>query len=183
MAKIKNIRSIIALFVILGILAVLTFGYNSDYSNSKLFNDKNFTIKMPSDTSSDKKTVKTDFGEIEMNILSAYKKNIYYSFSYFDLSSDYVKKTKTADILNKTVKGSVKNISGKLFSREKIKTGVYEGVKIKIGNPDKLIIESRIFLVKERLFTLIVVIKSPFTLNYLKREDFFSSFKVLNENK
>lgn len=82
----------------------------------------------------------------------------FFALSYVDFPKDAFTKAKTDDILDDVRETSVSNVKGsKLRSETKVTMNGFPGREIKIDSPGKMVMHGRTYLVKERLYQLIVV--------------------------
>jgi hypothetical protein len=98
----------------------------------------------------------TEIGPIDATITSLETPSAFYAIAYNDYPKD--KLGKNADeVLNKARKGAVDKVKGTLVSEKKIEAGGYPGRDLTISAPGDLEIAEHVFLVKTRLYQILVV--------------------------
>jgi hypothetical protein len=121
-----------------------------------------------------------------MNLFSVEGPELMYGIGYADLPIPGIERESAAQIdkrLNGAVQGSVNNIQGKLTRQGNITLiGKYPGKEYEADLPQgRGIIRSRVYIVKQRLYMLMVAGKP----NLVKSDDtkkFFGSFQLASAN-
>ena len=166
--------------VVAVVVGQLTTGFlHRDFAGLKEFNapDKSFTVMLPKDVQNQKQTVNTQLGPIEVYLFSAKAKHQEFTVVYSDYPDSYIAATDPKAILDGSRDGAVRNIQGQLLGETLIEMKGHPGRELKIEGPQKMIIKTRIYLVKNRLYQVMAV-SNPDHAYDKKITEVFESFKV-----
>lgn len=139
-----------------------------------------FVVLMPGTPLEERETLDTEAGPIDLQkfILELKKESIIYMVYYWDYSEVVIQRAGPDRLLDSMLDWIVSNIGGKLLSEQIISLDSYPGREIEVEAPEGFIIRSRLYLVKQRMYQLIVATskEEAFSEN---AEKFFKSFKLL----
>ena len=103
-------------------------------------------------------TMQSKFGTLDAKmIMLDVPGTAFFALFYVDYPKDVITKDKPDEILNDVREAAVANVKGKLRSETKITMNGFPGREVKIDSPGKMVMHGRIYLVKERLYQVIVV--------------------------
>ena len=177
--------SAIVAAVVAVVVAQLTTGFmQKDFSPLTEYKspDHSFAVMLPKEVGEQEQTVNTQLGPIKMCIYSAKSKHQEFTVVYSDYPDSYVNTTGPAVILDGARDGAVRNIQGQLLSETLIELQGNPGRELKIEGPRKLIIRSRMYLVKNRLFQIMAISKPDHSFDK-KIKDVFDSFRITDGTK
>jgi hypothetical protein len=121
-----------------------------------------FEITMPGSPTETKKTVKTATGQLHVTVHSAEGKNeALFVVSYTDFTDADLKEGSVKKRLNNARDGAIGNTGGKLRSEEDIENSGIPGREIIIEKDGAVIVKMRLFLVKRRLYQVMVLGSGP----------------------
>jgi hypothetical protein len=131
----------------------------------KLFEPKDagFSVKMPVMPTEKKQSVKTATGKLDVILHIADGRNdslFVVSYSDFD-KADLKKKEDVEKRLEQARDGAIASARGKLRSDDKIKLKEHSGREIVIEKDGEVVVKMRIFLVKNRLYQVMVLGNAP----------------------
>ncbi len=119
-----------------------------------------FTVEMPATPKESTQSVDTALGKIELTLYTAQVGTSAYLATFSDYP-DVMSKADPAKVLDGAMNGAVTNVSGKILSSSDITINGNPGKEFsaegKITNPGDGSVRGRIYLVKTRLYQLIVV--------------------------
>lgn len=137
-----------------------------------------FSILFPKDPKEEKQTTDTDVGSIDSYSFTVEDKSIVYMVTYNDYPADAMISADVDTVLDGARDGALNSTNSKLISETKIQIDGYSGREIKAQtSKDNMIIVSRIYLVKNRLYQILALATHENCDNssYIK---FFNSFKL-----
>ena len=124
-----------------------------------------FSILMPKNPSLETQMVNTPIGPIEIQFFSAELADTAYVVGYSDYPAAFVAQSNPVIMLDGARDGAVANVQGKLVSETVIFIGGYPGRELRIETLDgKFAAMSRIFLVNNRLYQVMVVMPADRTI-------------------
>ena len=146
-----------------------------------------FSVLIPGEFVREHKVIKTDIGDLP-HISYVYQdtlghsKNELYVISY----SDYPKNTfhkDSMDLIDELLEVSVdqknKNLKGQITYNHKIKVEGYPGRIFRINyNNGKIVMKSKMFLVKDRFYSIQIYTLYKHSLNF-NIDKFFNSFRLI----
>jgi len=144
-------------------------------------NEGSFSILMPGVPTEQTKRLNTKAGAIDMHLFILEQKNVAYFVSHIDYQEELLQQRNDDEILDGARNGAVKNVQGKLLSEVPISLDNYPGREIRIETSDgKHTIQTRIYLVKNRLYQVMIVTpkENSFSKDVTK---FLDSFKLLEK--
>lgn len=137
-----------------------------------------FRVAMPNTPTQTKKTVKTATGELTVTILAAEGRNdSLFVVSYSDIPEADLKQGSLAKRLAQARDGAVSNVGGKLREEKTIALDGHPGRQIVIEKDGSVIAKMRIFLVKRRLYQ-VMVLGSASVFSSKEVEMFLDSFRL-----
>ncbi len=147
----------------------------------ELFSSKDggFSILLPGKPEFETQTVDTEVGKILMNMYGVENKRMAYLISYSDYNIEDIELIgvkEIEEILDGVRDGQVGD-NGKLISEKSIQLDNYSGREIVFSNEEGTI-RSRIFLVKNRLYQVLVV-SNDNKVNTEEVNKILNSFKLL----
>ena len=178
--KTTTIVSAVVAAVAAVVAAQLTTGVlQKDFSKLTEFKspDHSFVIMLPENVKAQEQTVNTQLGPIKMYMYNAKSKHQHFTVAQSDYPGSFVNSTDPKTILDGSRDGSVRNIQGQLLSETLIELQGHPGRELKIEGPNKIVIKSRIYLVKNRMFQIMALSKPDHSFDK-KIQDVFDSFKI-----
>ncbi|MCL5275564.1 MAG: hypothetical protein M1434_12605 [Chloroflexi bacterium] len=128
-----------------------------DFSSDK----GKFTVTMPATPKESSQSVDTAAGKIDLYLYTAQVGTSAYLVSFSDYPADMMSQADPAKVLDGAMNGAVTNISGTILSSQDITLSGNPGKDFsaegKIKNPGDGSVRGRIYLVKNRLYQIIVV--------------------------
>jgi hypothetical protein len=137
-----------------------------------------FMVLMPGEPKEQTQEVPTPAGKIKVTMYIVEKDAIAYFASYNDYPPELVQKSDAETMLNGARDGAVANVKGKLTDEKKIKIDAYPGRDISFEALGGMFVaRSRIYLVKDRLYQVMVLAPKA---NGLPKEidKYLDSFKL-----
>jgi hypothetical protein len=178
----KKIKST-CLFVVLASI-LLSFTSSEEW---KIFETKQYEVLFPGKPTSQVKSVKTEIGEISMDIhmFDASKTgnddNLVYGFITSDYPSDLVdhsNKELISNLFRSSIDGAVNNVKGTLLSETDIEINGHPGRAFKVDfNKGFAIINMRMYLVKNTMVMLQTITLTEKQAN-TSIDKFMNSFKL-----
>ena len=142
-----------------------------------------FSIGMPATPKESSQSVDTAAGKIDLTMFTAQLGSAAYLVSYSDYPEEMMNSADPLKVLDGALDGSVTNFSGKVLSSTDITLDGNPGKEFnaegKVTNPGDGSLRGRIYLVKNRLYQIIVVglkDKTPAT----DIDKYLQSFKLKN---
>ncbi len=121
-------------------------------------------------------TMRTNLGTLDAKMVTVEVPDAFYAIAFVDYPRDKLGKTAPDTLLDGARDGAVSNVKGKLASETKISMNGYPGRELRIEAPGDLVLNARLYMVKERLYqTLVVMPKARENAADSKR--FLDSFK------
>ncbi len=118
-----------------------------------------FSVLLPGAPVEEKQAVQTELGPIEVRTFTfGLKENVgAYVVSFNDYPVELVKQSDPQKMLDGARDGAVRTVKGRLLSEKKITLDGAPGRELRIEAPGTLVIQSRIYLVKNRLYQILAV--------------------------
>jgi len=117
-----------------------------------------FTVMMPGEAKEQKQDVPTPAGKITMTMYILEKDGTAYFATFNDYPAELIQKSEADTLLDGARDGAVGNVKGKLLEEKKIKVDAFPGREITFEALGGMFIgRSRIYLVKERLYQVMVL--------------------------
>jgi hypothetical protein len=124
--------------------------------------DAGFSVTMPSAPMEKKQQVKTATGTLTVILQIAEGRNdSHFVVSYCDFAPGDLKKGDVDKRLDQARDGAVASAGGKKRSEEAIKLGSHPGREIVIEKDGEVVVKMRIYLVKNRLYQVMVLGNGP----------------------
>jgi hypothetical protein len=125
----------------------------------KLFNSTagRYSASFPGTPKEVTQRVDAGAGGIDATIASLEGPNAFYAISFNDYPKEVLAKQTPDQLLDKAQKGAVDKVKGKLVSQKKVAANGYPGRELEIAAPGELEIHERVYLVKSRLYQILVV--------------------------
>lgn len=140
----------------------------------------NFSISTPEALEETQQSVQTPVGPIDIHTFTAESENSAYVVAYSDYPSEIVDQTNPDELLNSSRDGAITNLGGTLVSEEEIDLEGNPGRSLVIdtaaGTEEAATINSRIYLVDNRLYQILVVV--PEGEGVVDSETFLESFEL-----
>jgi hypothetical protein len=122
----------------------------------------NFTIDAPETLEETQQSVQTPVGPIDIHTFTTESENSAYVVAYSDYPSEIMEQTDPETLLNSSRDGAINNLGGTLVSEEDIDLDGNPGRSLVIdtaaGTEEAATINSRIYLVDNRLYQVLVVV-------------------------
>jgi hypothetical protein len=101
--------------------------------------------------------MQTKVGTLEARMFMLEVPGAFYAMAYVDYPKDALAKKAPDELLDGARDGAVGNVKGKLTTETKVSMSGYPGRELRIDAPGDLALVARIYLVKERLYQILVV--------------------------
>jgi len=101
--------------------------------------------------------VRTNLGNLDAKMATLEVPEGFYAIMFVDYPKDRPTKSTPDDILTGVREGQVANLKGKLVSETKITMNGFPGRELRIEAPGDLVLFSRVYLAKERLYQSLAV--------------------------
>jgi hypothetical protein len=101
--------------------------------------------------------MQTKVGTLEAKMFMLEMPNAFYAMAFVDYPKEAMGKQSPDQLLESARDGAVGNVKGKLASETKISMNGYPGRELRIEAPGDLALVARLYLVKERLYQILVV--------------------------
>jgi hypothetical protein len=101
--------------------------------------------------------MQTKVGTLEAKMFILEMPSAFYATAYVDYPKEGLGKKAPDELLDGARDGAVGNVKGKLANETKISMNGYPGRELRIEAPGDLALQARIYLVKERLYQILVV--------------------------
>lgn len=141
------------------IIILLVMGCQSGTWDSFTSSEGKFSALFPKNPTEEIDTLNTAIGTLEMHTFTASYRKGFFAVAYVDYPYSAVRVTPASSLLDGARDGAVERTNGRLLSEKLISLGGYPGreIKIKIETPKHTaIIRCRIYLVKNRLYQILV---------------------------
>ena len=120
-----------------------------------------FTVSMPATPKETSQSVDTAAGKIDLHLFTAQVGTSAYLVSYSDYPADMMSQADPAKVLDGAMNGAVTNVSGTILSSQDVTLDGNPGKDFtadgKITKPGDGSVRGRIYLVKNRLYQIIIV--------------------------
>ncbi len=140
-----------------------------------------FTVLMPGQPQQRRQQQQTRLGTLEIYTFAVEQPGLSaHLVTYTDFPPRFIQSADPNDLLDNGRDEVIRRVQGQLLSEERITLGGSPGRELKLRAPGELIIHSRIYLVNQRLYQLIVVTpesKAPNLSGSIR--GFFQSFRLL----
>jgi hypothetical protein len=120
--------------------------------------------------------MQTKVGTLEAKMFMLEMPTAFYAMAYVDYPKDALGKKPPDELLDGARDGAVGNVKGKLGSETKISMNGYPGRELRIEAPGDLALQARIYMVKERLYQILVVMPKS-KESEAEAKKFLDSFK------
>jgi hypothetical protein len=144
--------------------------------------DNSFSVMLPKKVDKQNQTINTQLGPINAYMFNAKLKYQEFTIAYSEYPDSFVKVTDPKTLLDGSRDGAVRNIQGQLLSETLIDIDGNPGRELRIEGPQKMVLKSRMYLVKNRLYQIMVVSKPDHAFDK-KIDEVFNSFKITGLNK
>lgn len=137
-----------------------------------------FTARFPKTPKTQNIPTPTPAGNIDQTMIMADDNGISYGVSFADYPEEATKATPIETMLDGARDGAVGNINGTLKSEKQIKLGEYDGRELEVtasAAGQDVVVHQQMFVVKNRLYQLIVV---RLASAESKDQTFFDNFKL-----
>ncbi len=138
-----------------------------------------FSVMMPGTPEEQAQTIDTLAGAVDAYLFVLADEDAAYLVSYSDYPNIVVQQSNSDDILDGVRDGEAANVRGLLLSEQIISLDDYPGRELKIDTLDgKVTIRSRIYLVNNRLYQVVVVIPKDHPTSDKNIDKFLESFTL-----
>ncbi len=140
-----------------------------------------FTVLMPGQPQQRKQTQQTRLGNLEINTFAVEQPGLSaHLVTYTDFPVEFIRTADPNKLLDNGRDEVVRRVQGRLLSESQVSLNGAPGRELKLKAPGELIIHSRIYLVEQRLYQLIVVTPESKATNLSGSiRGFFQSFRLL----
>ena len=105
--------------------------------------------------------MRTNLGNLDAKMITLEVPEAFYAIAYVDYPKDKLAKANPDDLLNGARDGAVANVKGKLANETKVSMNGFPGRELRIEAPGDLVLNARMYMVKERLYQSLVVTPKP----------------------
>jgi hypothetical protein len=137
-----------------------------------------FSVEMPGTPEEGKQALDTAVGKVDMFTFWLEVKDVVYLVSYNDYPSDTIKNSPSGKLLDDWRDGFAKGVKGKVRGEKYITLKSNPGREVIVDAPDDLVFKVRAYLVKQRLYQVLVV-TSKSKESSPDATKFLDSFKLL----
>ncbi len=141
-----------------------------------------FAVMAPQPLQESTQAVTTQAGKIDLYLFSTQQDNIGYFVSYCDYPPDIMEKSDPERMLDGSRDGALSNAKGKLIDETKIALEGHPGRELAMETKDesgrRAVIKGRMFMVKNRLYQVMVVAPRS-RADEKELDQFIQSFKLL----
>jgi hypothetical protein len=102
-------------------------------------------------------SMQTKVGTLDARMFMLEMPNAFYALAFVDYPRDAIAKNSPDSLLDAARDGAVGNVKGKLASETKVSMNGFPGRELRIEAPGDLALQARMYLVKERLYQVLVV--------------------------
>jgi len=149
----------------------------------RLFQDPagKFAVLMPGQPQQRKQTQQTRLGNLEVNTFAVEQPGLSaHLVTYTDFPVEFIRAADPNKLLDNGRDEVVRRVQGRLLNESRINLNGAPGRELKLKAPGGLIIQSRIYLVNQRLYQLIVVTPENKAASLSGSiRGFFQSFRLL----
>ena len=139
-----------------------------------------FSILMPGKSTLKITNVNTPVGEIPLYSFTVGDDNFAYIVSYADYPEDVIESSNPKDILDGVREGVVEGVRGTLISEIIISINGNPGREINIDVGGTTSVKSKVYLVENRLYQIMVVATNKEEIFLNSVNQFFDSFSLIN---
>ncbi|HEX3020720.1 MAG TPA: hypothetical protein VHP36_10480 [Chitinispirillaceae bacterium] len=150
-----------------------------DFSNFKEFSspDSSFTVMLPKDVKEQKQTANSQLGPMGLLSYIARVKHHEFSITYTDYPDSFITTADSKEFLDDAVEDAVRIVQGTLLSEGIVNLNGHPGREMRIEGPQKIIVESKIYLVGNRLYQIMAISEPGHSFDK-EVYKMFSSFKI-----
>ena len=145
--------------------------------------DGGFRVLMPGTPTQEKRTTKTNFGSLPVNVFSVIRENeAGYLVSYLDFPRDIALNSRELNqSLSAIATGFAQGSGGKLVSQRNIRLGNFPGREIRLQFEQGVIGRGRLYLINKRMYVVMAITNKE---RYLTKsiEGFLNSFQLVNNS-
>jgi hypothetical protein len=145
--------------------------------------DGGFRVLMPGTPTQEKRTTKTNFGSLPVNVFSVIRENeAGYLVSYLDFPRDIALNSRELNqSLSAIASGFAQGSGGKLVSQRNIRLGNFPGREIRLQFEQGVIGRGRLYLINKRMYVVMAITNKE---RYLTKsiEGFLNSFQLVNNS-
>ncbi len=166
--------------VFFAIILIVVIFYSASANEWKEYYLENgdFSVEFPSDPEKKIQQIPSQYGILDMNMLTYTDGNSNFTASYTDYPLSSIVSVNIDSFLNGARDGALKNTNGKLISEKVIQYKNHPGREIKFSLLDgKAMIRAKYYLVRNRLYQILVV-APPADLYNKNLQTFYDSFKL-----
>lgn len=140
----------------------------------------NFSILMPGTPAEERQTIDTEVGPINVQLFQVLREGeAGYVVGYADLPKNIIQTPQDVEeFFGGTIRGIVNSLQGRLLSQRNVKLGNYPGREIKIQAAQGVMVSSRIYLVNQRFYQILVLTAQEQNLSK-SIQGFLNSFRLL----
>jgi len=142
-----------------------------------------FRILMPGDPQQSNQPQETPIGQLNLYSYAVERpREAVYMATYTDFPADYINNTDPNELLNNGRDEVVRRLNGTLLQEVRLNLNGAPGLEIKVKIPQDMVIYNRIYLVRQRLYQLIVVTTLAQERSLPRSiAGFFESFQLLRQ--
>lgn len=173
----KVIGFVVGFAVVYGAIHLIRGGDKLQAFESYRSEEGRFTVLLPGEPTRSTQTLNTPAGKIDLVMFQAGSKKSGFVVGYCDYPQEVIDESEPAKMLDGARDGAVKNVGGELIDETELDFHGYAGREVEIEVPGKATIRTRLILIDNRLYQIMVVSASAEILEE-KGTEFFDSFSV-----
>jgi hypothetical protein len=149
------LRSLASVTLLLGWVASASADEWKEHTST----EGRYTAQFPGTPQQMAQRMDTKVGNLEAKVamLSLPDNSAFYAVAFVDYPKEALAKSKPDELLDGARNGAVEKVKGKLELEEKVTMNGFPGRELKISAPGDLKLTARIYMVKSRLYQIIVV--------------------------
>jgi hypothetical protein len=173
----KVIGYVIGFLLVSGVIYLIRGGDKLKEFEEYYSADGRFSVLFPGEPKESLQSVRTAAGQINLVMLTAGSKTSGFAVGYTDYPRNVVESSDPEEMLDGARDGAVRNVGGRLIDETPLDFHGHPAREIRVEAPKKTSIRSRLILIENRLYQLVVISKSARILDE-KGSEFFDSFTV-----
>src|SRR5512143_2204435 len=149
----KAFRYVSSVVIVLGLASLAAADEWKPYSSAP----GRYNAMFPGTPKEVTQKMETEIGGIDATITSLETPNAFYAIAFNDYPKDKIKNQTPDQLLDNARKGAVDKVKGRLINEKKVAANGYPGRELQIEAPGDLQISEHVYLVKTRLYQVLVV--------------------------
>ena len=173
----KLIGYVIGFLLVSGVIYLIRGGDKLKEFEEYYSADGRFSVLFPGEPKESLRSVRTPAGQLNLVVLTAGSKKSAFAVGYADYPRNVVENSDPEKFLDGSMDGAVRNVGGRLTGETTLDFHGHPAREIRVEAPKKTSMRSRLILIENRLYQVMVISKSARILDG-KGSEFFDSFTV-----